>query len=90
MKKRPVYGILSIALPIAGIFLGYLTYMLTNNDKTRSRSPLEIADIVVFAGFMFAGLASAIYSLVRRERQKWIPIFGIILFLLIALFEAMQ
>lgn len=71
--KRPICGILSIALPPLGLLIGFLaaTFWPT--------APDGVGDAIVILSLAgsLAGLAFAVAGFVRRERLRWLPVFGL-------------
>ncbi len=74
-SRRPICGILSVALPPLGWLIAYLGSLLV----TTPPSGVVMAVVVLSLSGSLAGFASAIAGLVRRERLRWLPVIGLVL-----------
>lgn len=73
--KRPICGILSVALPPLGLLIGGLASLFVT-DPLRG---VVIAIVILSLSASVAGLICAICGLFRGERLRWLPVIGLIL-----------
>lgn len=88
--SRPprIFGVLSVALTPIAALMTFLVAMVI--EAFVGRPPDGVIRVIVLslATCVVAGLASAPISLVRGERPRWLPVFGLALTLsLIVLFH---
>jgi hypothetical protein len=74
-SKRPICGILSVALPPLGLLIAYLGSLLV----TTPPRGVVIAIVILSLSGSLTGFALAVAGLIRRERLRWLPVIGLIL-----------
>jgi hypothetical protein len=81
-ERQPVFGILSIALPVVGILIAYLIGMAVAMPTDASGEPDSIGAFCIFAELtcfaMLSGFVSAIVALSRKERLMIFPFLGML------------
>jgi hypothetical protein len=83
VKGFPIFGILSVAFPLLGIPLAYLTGMVVSMPTDGSGEPDSIGAFCAFAAILdvviLLSFISAIVALARTERWLILSLMGLIL-----------
>jgi len=72
-SKRPICGILSVALPPSGLLIAYLGSLLVTTPG------VVVAVVILSLTGSLAGFGLAVAGLMRRERLRWLPVIGLVL-----------
>jgi hypothetical protein len=73
--KRPICGILSVALAPLGLLIGYFAGTFWPTPP----AGFVVAIVILSLAISLAGLVFAVAGLARRERMRWLPVIGLIL-----------
>ena len=77
-NQSPIFGFVSILMLMFGYFLLYYRMnfpplMLSDEAKLG----YGMINFIIFAGFSFIGIVSAIVGLLRHERKRWFSFAGL-------------
>jgi hypothetical protein len=82
LKRLPVFGILSIVLPVSGISVAYLMEWPFPRRQDGSGEPNAIGAFCAFAELtclaLLSGFVSAIVALFRKDRLMILPFLGVL------------
>jgi len=76
--KKPICGILSVAMPIVGLLVGFAGSAFTHDPPSPHQSRVAAAIVILSLLCAVSGIAIGIGGIVRRERFRWLPVFGLI------------
>ena len=85
-SKRPIFGLLSIGLPLFGLSVEIASILVTPN-LWRPPDPGDTAIIRLVYGTLALGLVSGIAGFARGERLKHLPKVGILFNLVLIAFS---
>ncbi len=75
--KKPICGILSVAMPLIALLLGLLGSLLIHKPPG-PHHPGVLLLLTLSLLFLVSGIALSIAAMVRRERLRWLPAFGLV------------
>jgi hypothetical protein len=76
--KKPICGFLSVGMPLVGLALGFLGSAFIHEPSDPQRSgPVTVVVILSFL-CPVSGIVLSIIAILRRERFRWLPIFGLV------------
>jgi hypothetical protein len=78
-RPAPIFGVLSVALTPVAALIVFLAQRTIEALVGRPSDGLIHATALFGWACVAAGLASAPLALVRRERPRWLPVFGLVL-----------
>jgi hypothetical protein len=75
---KPICGVLSVVMPPFGILISGLALWLLYDPKRPQESGV-VGVIILFSLFCaVSGIVIGIIGIVRRERFRWLPKFGLV------------
>ena len=76
--KKPICGLLSVAMPLIGLLVGFLGSALIHEPSNMGQSPAAIFLVTLSLLCPVSGVVISIIGIVRRERFRWLPVFGLV------------
>ena len=78
--KKPICGILSVAMPLVGLLVAWLGFALNHEPSgPHQLAGAGLAILILSLLCPVAGIAIGIAGMVRRERFRWLPFLGFVL-----------
>ncbi len=78
--KKPIYGSLSVAMPLIGLLVAFVGFALIH-EPTGPHQVSGMGLVIPILSLLcpVSGIVLAIIGMVRRERFRWLPVFGFVL-----------
>jgi len=76
--KKPICGILSVAMPLVGLLAGFAGSAFIHDPPGPHQSGAVAAIVILSLLCAVSGMVIGIAGIVRRERFRWLPVFGLI------------
>ena len=85
-NRKPIFGVLSVVLPLAGLVIASLTFTVIDPPEPPHQLSGLYAGILFFAlACAISGIAAGLIGWIRAEQHYWISIFGFLFSLFLSL-----